>query len=91
MSRVEALAMLGEGVSASTIEQATLQARYPAPALALADEQNLELLRRVRNASRQSSFSRIDQAFVADSPRLTWRGIFLVPTPIVTPTARPWR
>ncbi|MDV6211957.1 3-hydroxyacyl-CoA dehydrogenase NAD-binding domain-containing protein [Rhodococcus erythropolis] len=53
----EALAMLGEGVSAATIEQATLQAGYPAPALALADELNLELLRRVRDASRSAAES----------------------------------
>ncbi|WP_086845823.1 3-hydroxyacyl-CoA dehydrogenase NAD-binding domain-containing protein [Nocardia farcinica] len=48
----EALAMLGEGVPAPVIEQATTQAGYPAPALQLADELNLELLRRVRDASR---------------------------------------
>lgn len=51
----EALAMLGESVPAPVIEQATLQAGYPAPALQLADELNLELLRRVRDASRAAA------------------------------------
>ncbi|MFI9411393.1 3-hydroxyacyl-CoA dehydrogenase NAD-binding domain-containing protein [Nocardia gamkensis] len=51
----EALAMLGEGVPAPVIEQATTQAGYPAPALQLADELNLELLRRVRDASRAAA------------------------------------
>lgn len=51
----EALAMLGEGVPAPMIEQATTQAGYPAPALQLADELNLELLRRVRDASRDAA------------------------------------
>ncbi|GAC68522.1 3-hydroxyacyl-CoA dehydrogenase NAD-binding domain-containing protein [Gordonia soli] len=53
----EALAMLGEGVPAPTIEQATLQAGYPAPALQLADELNVELLRRVRDASRDAAIA----------------------------------
>ncbi|MET4167740.1 MULTISPECIES: 3-hydroxyacyl-CoA dehydrogenase NAD-binding domain-containing protein [Gordonia] len=51
----EALAMLGEGVPAPMIEQATTQAGYPAPALQLADELNLALLRRVRDASRDAA------------------------------------
>ncbi|MFZ2512705.1 MAG: 3-hydroxyacyl-CoA dehydrogenase family protein, partial [Gordonia sp. (in: high G+C Gram-positive bacteria)] len=51
----EALAMLGESVPAPVIEQATLQAGYPAPALQLADELNLELLRRVRDASKAAA------------------------------------
>ncbi|MFI1465561.1 3-hydroxyacyl-CoA dehydrogenase NAD-binding domain-containing protein [Nocardia carnea] len=51
----EALAMLGEGVPAPVIEQAATQAGYPAPVLQLADELNLELLRRVRNASRDAA------------------------------------
>lgn len=51
----EALAILGEGVPAPTIEQATTQAGYPAPALQLADELNIELLRRVRDASKAAA------------------------------------
>ncbi|MEN0135398.1 MAG: 3-hydroxyacyl-CoA dehydrogenase NAD-binding domain-containing protein [Rhodococcus sp. (in: high G+C Gram-positive bacteria)] len=51
----EALALLGEGVPATTIEQASSQAGYPAPVLQLTDELNLELLRRVRDASRQAA------------------------------------
>ncbi|MGV9863037.1 3-hydroxyacyl-CoA dehydrogenase NAD-binding domain-containing protein [Rhodococcus koreensis] len=51
----EALALLGEGVPATTIEQASSQAGYPAPVLQLADELNLELLRRVRDTARQAA------------------------------------
>jgi 3-hydroxyacyl-CoA dehydrogenase / enoyl-CoA hydratase / 3-hydroxybutyryl-CoA epimerase len=45
----EALAMLAEGVPAASIEQASLQAGYPAAALQLCDELSLELMRRIRN------------------------------------------
>lgn len=51
----EGLAMLGEGVAPTAIEQATSQAGYPAPVLQLADELNLELLRRVRDASKAAA------------------------------------
>ena len=45
----EALGMLLEGVPAPSIEQAASQAGYPAPPLALSDELNLGLLRKIRN------------------------------------------
>jgi 3-hydroxyacyl-CoA dehydrogenase/enoyl-CoA hydratase/3-hydroxybutyryl-CoA epimerase len=45
----EALGMLLEGVPASSVEQAASQAGYPAPPLALSDELNLNLLRKIRN------------------------------------------
>jgi 3-hydroxyacyl-CoA dehydrogenase/enoyl-CoA hydratase/3-hydroxybutyryl-CoA epimerase len=48
----EALAMLGEGVAPSTVEQATLQAGYPVGALQLADELNLELFLKIRDETR---------------------------------------
>jgi 3-hydroxyacyl-CoA dehydrogenase/enoyl-CoA hydratase/3-hydroxybutyryl-CoA epimerase len=44
----EALAMLGEGVPAPSIEQASSQAGYPAPALQLCDELNLGLMRKIK-------------------------------------------
>jgi 3-hydroxyacyl-CoA dehydrogenase/enoyl-CoA hydratase/3-hydroxybutyryl-CoA epimerase len=48
----EAVAMLGEGVSAASIEQAALQAGYPTGPLALSDEVSLTLSRRIREAYR---------------------------------------
>src|SRR3954464_5814861 len=48
----EGIAMLGEGVPAQTIEQASSQAGYPAPVLQLSDELNLKLMRKIRNAAR---------------------------------------
>ena len=56
----EAIAMLAEGVPAPTIEQASTQAGYPAPVLQLTDELNMELMVRIRNATR-------DAALAADS------------------------
>src|SRR5690606_21483685 len=40
--------MLAEGIPASSIEQASMQAGYPVPVLQLADEINLKLMRLVR-------------------------------------------
>jgi 3-hydroxyacyl-CoA dehydrogenase/enoyl-CoA hydratase/3-hydroxybutyryl-CoA epimerase len=48
----EALAMLGEGIAPSTVEQATTQAGYPVGALQLADELNMELFLKIRNETR---------------------------------------
>jgi 3-hydroxyacyl-CoA dehydrogenase / enoyl-CoA hydratase / 3-hydroxybutyryl-CoA epimerase len=48
----EAVAALGEGVPASSIEQAGLQAGYPAPPLQLMDELTLTLPRKIREATR---------------------------------------
>jgi 3-hydroxyacyl-CoA dehydrogenase/enoyl-CoA hydratase/3-hydroxybutyryl-CoA epimerase len=50
----EALAMLGEGVHPSTIEQATTQAGYPVGALQLTDELNMELMAKIRNEAREA-------------------------------------
>ncbi|MBY6436308.1 enoyl-CoA hydratase/isomerase family protein [Rhodococcus kroppenstedtii] len=44
----EAIAMLGEGVEPSSIEQAGLQAGYPAPPLQLSDELTLTLMQKIR-------------------------------------------
>jgi 3-hydroxyacyl-CoA dehydrogenase/enoyl-CoA hydratase/3-hydroxybutyryl-CoA epimerase len=50
----EALAMLGEGIAPSTIEQATTQAGYPVGALQLADELNMELFLKIRDETRSA-------------------------------------
>jgi len=49
----EALAMVGEGVEPATIERAGGQAGYPAPPLQLIDELNLELLLKIKVATRR--------------------------------------
>ena len=49
----EALAMLGEGVTPASIEQAGSQAGYPAPPLQLSDELNLELMHKIAVATRK--------------------------------------
>ncbi len=51
----EAMAMLGEGVPAATIEQAALQAGYPTGPLALTDEISLSLAWKIREAARKAS------------------------------------
>ena len=48
----EGLAMLTEGIPAPSIEQASSQAGYPAPVLQLSDELNLNLMRKVRAATK---------------------------------------
>jgi 3-hydroxyacyl-CoA dehydrogenase/enoyl-CoA hydratase/3-hydroxybutyryl-CoA epimerase len=48
----EALAMLAEGFPATSIEKAANQAGYPVGPLQLADELNMELILRVRSATR---------------------------------------
>ena len=50
----EGIAMLTEGVPAPTIEQASSQAGYPAPVLQLSDELNMELMAKIRKASREA-------------------------------------
>jgi 3-hydroxyacyl-CoA dehydrogenase/enoyl-CoA hydratase/3-hydroxybutyryl-CoA epimerase len=50
----EGIAMLLEGVPAPSIEQASSQAGYPAPVLQLSDELNLQLMRKIRDASRNA-------------------------------------
>ncbi len=44
----EAIALVGEGVPAASVEQAAAQAGYPVGALALVDELTLTLLRKIR-------------------------------------------
>ncbi|SED83606.1 3-hydroxyacyl-CoA dehydrogenase / enoyl-CoA hydratase / 3-hydroxybutyryl-CoA epimerase [Arthrobacter alpinus] len=48
----EAIAMLGEGIAAPSIEQAGLQAGYPAAPLQLADELNLALLSKIQKETK---------------------------------------
>jgi 3-hydroxyacyl-CoA dehydrogenase/enoyl-CoA hydratase/3-hydroxybutyryl-CoA epimerase len=50
----EGIAMLLEGVPATSIEQASGQAGYPAPVLQLSDELNMKLMRKIRDASRNA-------------------------------------
>ena len=51
----EGIAMLAEGIPAATIEQASSQAGYPAPVLQLSDELNMELMVKIRNASKAAA------------------------------------
>ncbi|MCV7300906.1 enoyl-CoA hydratase/isomerase family protein [Mycobacterium barrassiae] len=51
----EALAMLGEGVPAASIEQAGAQAGYPAAPLQLSDELNLELMQKIATETRKAA------------------------------------
>lgn len=51
----EALAMLGEGVPAASIEQAGSQAGYPAAPLQLSDELNLELMQKIATETRKAT------------------------------------
>ncbi|MDX6701587.1 MAG: 3-hydroxyacyl-CoA dehydrogenase / enoyl-CoA hydratase / 3-hydroxybutyryl-CoA epimerase, partial [Baekduia sp.] len=50
----EGIAMLLEGVPAPSIEQASSQAGYPAPVLQLSDELNMELMAKIRKASKEA-------------------------------------
>ena len=50
----EGISMLAEGVPASSIEQASSQAGYPAPVLQLSDELNLKLMRKIRDAAQDA-------------------------------------
>ncbi|MDO9409212.1 3-hydroxyacyl-CoA dehydrogenase NAD-binding domain-containing protein [Patulibacter sp.] len=51
----EGIALLKEGVPARTIEQASSQAGYPAPVLQLSDELNLNLMAKIRKASKDAA------------------------------------
>ncbi|MHB8657026.1 MAG: 3-hydroxyacyl-CoA dehydrogenase NAD-binding domain-containing protein [Solirubrobacteraceae bacterium] len=51
----EGISMLTEGIPASTIEQASSQAGYPAPVLQLSDELNLKLMRKIRVAAQEAA------------------------------------
>jgi 3-hydroxyacyl-CoA dehydrogenase/enoyl-CoA hydratase/3-hydroxybutyryl-CoA epimerase len=50
----EGLAMLGEGVHPQSIERATTQAGYPVGPLQISDELNMELMYKIRKASREA-------------------------------------
>jgi 3-hydroxyacyl-CoA dehydrogenase / enoyl-CoA hydratase / 3-hydroxybutyryl-CoA epimerase len=51
----EGIAMLLEGIPATSIEQASSQAGYPAPVLQLSDELNLKLMRKIRHAAKEAA------------------------------------
>ncbi|WP_288025209.1 3-hydroxyacyl-CoA dehydrogenase NAD-binding domain-containing protein [Arthrobacter sp.] len=48
----EAIAMVGEGISAVSVEQAGAQAGYPSPPLQLADELNLTLMSKIQKETK---------------------------------------
>lgn len=48
----EGLAMIGEGVAPMTVERAATQAGYPVGPLQITDELNMELMVKIRNATR---------------------------------------
>jgi 3-hydroxyacyl-CoA dehydrogenase / enoyl-CoA hydratase / 3-hydroxybutyryl-CoA epimerase len=48
----EGLAMVGEGVSPVSVERAAVQAGYPVGTLQLSDELNMELMVKIRNATK---------------------------------------
>lgn len=51
----EAMAMVGEGIPAPTIEQAAVQAGFPGPLLQMMDEVTLTLPRDIREAARRAA------------------------------------
>ncbi|MFR9752697.1 3-hydroxyacyl-CoA dehydrogenase NAD-binding domain-containing protein [Nocardia sp. 004] len=51
----EAIAMLGEGIEPATIEQAGLQAGYPAPPLQLSDELNMKLMLKIARETQEAA------------------------------------
>ncbi|NBM14727.1 3-hydroxyacyl-CoA dehydrogenase NAD-binding domain-containing protein [Streptomyces sp. GC420] len=51
----EGVAMVGEGIDPSTVEQAAAQAGYPAKVLSLMDELTLTLPRRIREETRRAT------------------------------------
>ncbi|PKZ62962.1 3-hydroxyacyl-CoA dehydrogenase [Gordonia terrae] len=53
----EAIAMVGEGIEPASVEQAGLQAGYPAPPLALYDELTLTLPRKIREETKAATLA----------------------------------
>ncbi|MEO9329594.1 3-hydroxyacyl-CoA dehydrogenase NAD-binding domain-containing protein [Gordonia aurantiaca] len=53
----EAIAMVGEGIEPASIEQAGMQAGYPAPPLALYDELTLTLPRKIREETKAATIA----------------------------------
>ncbi|MGN7155026.1 3-hydroxyacyl-CoA dehydrogenase NAD-binding domain-containing protein [Dietzia cercidiphylli] len=53
----EAIAMVGEGIEPASVEQAGLQAGYPAPPLALYDELTLTLPRKIREETKAATIA----------------------------------
>ncbi|WP_024794711.1 3-hydroxyacyl-CoA dehydrogenase NAD-binding domain-containing protein [Tomitella biformata] len=61
----EAIAMLAEGIAPATIEQAGMQAGYPAAPLQLSDELNLTLMQKIRKENKEAA-ERAGTALPAD-------------------------
>ncbi|ASR01222.1 3-hydroxyacyl-CoA dehydrogenase NAD-binding domain-containing protein [Gordonia rubripertincta] len=53
----EAIAMVGEGIEPASVEQAGMQAGYPAPPLALYDELTLTLPRKIRDETKAATIA----------------------------------
>jgi 3-hydroxyacyl-CoA dehydrogenase/enoyl-CoA hydratase/3-hydroxybutyryl-CoA epimerase len=51
----EGVAMVGEGIDPQTVEQASMQAGYPAPVLQLMDELTLTLTQKIRDENRAAA------------------------------------
>ena len=51
---LEGISFLNEGIPAASIEQASSQAGYPAPVLQLSDELNMELMIKIRKATKEA-------------------------------------
>jgi len=51
----EGVAMVGEGIDPQTVEQASMQAGYPAPVLQLMDELTLTLTQKIRDETRAAA------------------------------------
>jgi 3-hydroxyacyl-CoA dehydrogenase / enoyl-CoA hydratase / 3-hydroxybutyryl-CoA epimerase len=51
----EGVAMVGEGIDPQTVEQASMQAGYPAPVLQLLDELTLTLTQKIRDETRAAA------------------------------------
>jgi 3-hydroxyacyl-CoA dehydrogenase / enoyl-CoA hydratase / 3-hydroxybutyryl-CoA epimerase len=70
----EAVAMVGEGLDAASVEQAALQAGYPAPALQLYDELTLTLPRKAREEHKAAELAAgnewVDHGSAAVSDRM---------------------
>jgi 3-hydroxyacyl-CoA dehydrogenase/enoyl-CoA hydratase/3-hydroxybutyryl-CoA epimerase len=77
----EAFRLVAEGVPASSVEQAALQAGYPTGPLALADELNLRLMQRIRSETPDAAASPgnalVDRLVAADrAGRLAGAGFY---------------
>jgi 3-hydroxyacyl-CoA dehydrogenase/enoyl-CoA hydratase/3-hydroxybutyryl-CoA epimerase len=69
----EAIAMVGEGIPAASVEQAALQAGYPAGPLQLFDELTLTLPRKIREETKAAAIAE-GRGWVEHGSRPWWIG-----------------